>query len=450
MAGDLVQVIVKTLSATDAQSAKATAGIPGLTASTVGVEMYQEPEVQAALLSMDIPSGAVRSMVGGADFDKSEFNRAIQARRQVGSTFKPIVYASAIETTRVTTATVGADAPFAAATDTGFVWKPSNFGDTYEGNMTMRLALMKSKNTCTIRILEAADPGMNSDVVYKFARKLGIGGPPTYSLPKDWVPSPKNDVLCPWVKEARDSTICMDRFPAKPDPKMSDAAWRAQLKPTDEYWCRACDMSMGLGSASLTMEEMIRAYSAFATGGKLIEPYYVEKVEDRAGNLLEQHQAVKDLPQVMSPEIATIADWLMRGVVQGGTASIAGQQLGLVGLAGKTGTTNDAKDAWFTGFTNHVVTSVWFGYDQPQTLGVSATGGHTALPVWIAYMKVAAPKSKDHDLPQSANVQWAQIEETTGERVTSGGVSYPFLEGTVPEGTGHAAGQATMGDLGAM
>jgi membrane carboxypeptidase/penicillin-binding protein len=311
--------------------------------------------------------------------------------------------------------------------------------------MTMRQALAKSKNTCTVRILEAADPGMNDDVIYKFGRKLGIGGPPTYALPEGWIPSPKNDHLCVWVKETRASTICMDRNPPMPEG-LTDAQHRAQLGPNDEYWCRACDMSMGLGSASLTMEEMIRSYSAFATGGKLIEPYYVEEVRDREGNVLEKHEPVEP-PLVMDPAVASISNWLMEGVVQGGTASQAGRELGLKGLAGKTGTTNDEKDAWFVGYTNDVVTAVWFGFDQPRTLGVSSTGGRTALPVWIEYMKAAAPRDKDRPLPTRGDLQYAMIDEASGRRVTSGGVNYPFLAGTVPESTGAGAGQLMIEDL---
>ncbi|MEZ4236085.1 MAG: penicillin-binding transpeptidase domain-containing protein [Myxococcota bacterium] len=398
----------------------------------------------------------MRTMVGGADFEKSEFNRTVQARRQVGSTFKPIVYAAALESKRVTAATVVADAPLAMATADEFVWKPSNYSANYEGNMTMRQALAKSKNTCTVRILEAADPGMNNDVIYNFGRKLGIGGPPTYALPADWVSTPDNDHLCVWVKESRQSTICMDRTPPKPDD-LTDAQYRAKLgtdgsipgsdpsKPTYSM-CRACDMSMGLGSASLTMEEMVRAYSAFATGGKLIEPYYVEEVRDRNDQVLEQHTDPTP-PQVMDPAVASITTWLMEGVVNGGTAAMAGREMGLKGLAGKTGTTNDEKDAWFVGFTNDVVTAVWVGFDQPRTLGVSSTGGRTALPIWIQYMKVAAPKSKDRPLPERGDLQYAMIDEKTGRRVTSGGVNYPFLPGTVPEATGAGIDQLMLEDL---
>src|SRR5690606_27253856 len=142
----------------------------------------------------------------------------------------------------------------------------------------------------------------------------------------DWVPTPQNDLLCPWTLETPESTICMDRFPGK-DPDISNTEHRRRLKPGDEYWCRACDMSMGLGSASLTMEELVPAYSAFATDGLRVQPYYVEEVRDRHGEGLESHEP-GECPQVIEPETASITRWLLRGVVEGGTAFEANKELG--------------------------------------------------------------------------------------------------------------------------
>jgi penicillin-binding protein 1A len=206
-------------------------------------------------------------------------------------------------------------------------------------------------------------------------------------------------------------------------------------------------MSMGLGSPSLTMEEMIRAYSPFATGGQLVEPYTVEEVRDRDGNILEQHEKV-EFVQVMDPAVASITAWLMEGVVRYGTGFQASKQLGLRGLAGKTGTTNDEKDAWFVGFTPNVITAAWVGYDQPRSLGVSSTGGRTALPIWIEYMKAAAPKDQDREFPMRGELEYANIDESTGRRVSGGGVRYPFLKDTAPESSGLRAGQASIEDLG--
>lgn len=440
--GDVVRVKVMALSTQDEEVADAFNRTPGADTPLVAAHLWPDNEVEAALLSYELDSGAVRAMVGGSDFADSEFNRATQAYRQVGSTFKPIVYAAAIESKKVTAASMVTDGPLAFATNSDFIWKPSNYSNTYLGNITLRKALALSRNTCTVRVLDRIDPGMNDDIVYTFVRKLGIGGPPAHTLGEDWQVTPETDHLCPWIPETRDSTICMDRFPEK-DPTLTDSAHRRMLGPDDNYQCRACDLSMGLGSASLTMSELMRAYSAFGSGGKLIEPYYIEEVRDRDGNVLEQHQATEPV-QVLDPGVASITTWLMQGVVQGGTAGRA-SSLGLH-LAGKTGTTNDEKDMWFVGFNPDVITAVWVGYDQPRSLGVSSTGGRTALPIWMDYMRVAVPREEDRPFRMSG-VEFAQIEEETGRRVTSGGRSYPFLPDTVPESTGISAGQVSIDDL---
>ncbi|TNE91836.1 MAG: hypothetical protein EP330_03815 [Deltaproteobacteria bacterium] len=440
--GDVVLVKTAALSTQDSAVSKAFKNTPGADKAYVAARLWQDPEVEGALLSYEVDSGAVRAMVGGAFWEKSEFNRAVQSKRQVGSTFKPIVYAAAIESQRVTTATMLVDGPLAFSTDQDFIWKPANYGNDFLGNITLRKALAMSRNTCTVRVLEAIDPGMNDDVVYSFARRLGIGGPPSHRLPEDHIATEENDHLCPWVRETPESTICMDRNPPK-DPNISNTRHRQLMGPDDVYMCRACDLSMGLGSASLTMEELARAYSAFASGGKLIDPYYIEEVRDVKGNVLEKHE-VPEFEEVMSPEVASITTWLLEAVATEGTAARAGR-LGIP-VAGKTGTTNDEKDAWFVGFTPQIITAVWVGYDQPRSLGVSSTGGRTSLPIWMDYMEVAAPK----DTPpfvMRGEIEWAQIDQDTGRRVSSGGRRYPFLKDTLPEATGASAGQVTAEDL---
>ncbi len=444
--GDVVLVKVEHLTTSDPEIGKRVfKNTPATTKSFVAARLWQAPEVEAATMSFDLKTGAVRSMVGGADFEKSEFNRTTQAKRQVGSTFKPIVYGAAIDTERLTAASIVPDVRGASyTTDAGFVWKPDNYGDDYLGNITLRRALALSKNTCTIKVLESMDPGMNDDVLYTFARKLGVGGPPSHTLPEDHVTKPDNDHLCPWVRETRDSTICMDRDPPK-DPDISNTKHRRQMSPDDVYMCRACDMSMGLGSASLTMAELLRAYSAFPTGGKLIEPHYILKVEDRDGNVLEEHTPA-EFPQVIRPEVAFITTWLLQNVVNAGTGNAARRELGMR-FGGKTGTTQDFKDAWFVGFSNDVITAAWVGYDEPRSMGVSSTGGKTALPIWIDVMREAAPKSTDRPFPTRGSIEWALIDDSQGRRVTSGGMSYPFIKGTVPKSSGVAAGEISIDDI---
>ncbi len=424
---------------------KAIAGTPAEAADLAVAALWQAPEVEAAVMAYDLKTGAVRAMVGGADFTKSEFNRATQAYRQVGSTFKPIVYAAAIDSEKLTSASIVPDVRGASyTTDAGFVWKPDNYGDEYLGSITLRKALALSKNTCTIKVLESMDPGMNDDVLYRFARKLGIGGPPTHLLPEDHVALPTNDKLCPWVRETPESTICMDRNPPK-DPEISNTRHRQLMKPEDVYMCRACDMSMGLGSASLTMEELLRAYSTFATDGRLVQPYYIEKVLDRDGKVLEQHTP-QEFPQVIRPEVASITNWLLQQVARAGTGAPAYQAL-RINIGGKTGTTQDYKDTWFVGFSPDVIAAAWVGFDEPRSLGVSSTGGRTSLPIWIDTMRVAAPPEKDRPFRMTGDLEWAIIDESRGTRVTSGGLSYPFIRGTAPSSTGVAAGELTVDDF---
>ncbi|MFK7931856.1 MAG: penicillin-binding transpeptidase domain-containing protein, partial [Myxococcota bacterium] len=441
----LVKVEAPSTAAGDADIKKAMSGTPAANTDMVAARLWQDPQVEASTMSFELGTGAVLGMVGGANFEKSEFNRVTQAKRQVGSTFKPIVYSAAVDTERLTAASIVPDIRGASyTTDAGFVWKPDNYGSDYMGDITMRQALALSKNTCTIKVLESMDPGMNRDSLYTFARKLGIGGPPSHTLPEDHITTPENDHLCPWVREKRDSTICMDRYPAK-DPDLSNTAHRAQLGPDDVYWCRACDMSMGLGSASLTMEELPRAYTVFGTGGRLVQPYYIQKVEDRDGNVLEEHQVV-EYPQVIRPEVATIGGWLLQNVVNSGTGAPARRALNMR-FGGKTGTTQDYKDTWFVGFSNDVITGAWVGFDDPRSLGVSSTGGRTALPIWIDVMREAAPKSTDRPFKEFGDLTWVGIDEKRGTRVTSGGRNYPFIRGTVPPDSGVAAGAVSVKDF---
>jgi penicillin-binding protein 1A len=445
-AGDIIEVKVRAKSTKNLPKdmKKYVSGTPGEKEDLVLAALWQTPEVEGALLSYQVETGAVRAMVGGADYTRSEFNRATQSVRQVGSTFKPIVYASAIDTERVTAATMVTDAPLAYATTNDFIWKPSNYGRDYLGNITLRKALALSRNTCTIKVLELIDPGMNKEIVYNFARALGIGGLPTHQLPEDWIPSPKNDHLCPWIREEPQFTICTDRLPPK-DPNISNTKHRQLMGPNDVYMCRACDMSMALGTSSLTMEELLRAYSTFASGGALIEPYYIEQVLDRDDNVLESHQP-KKFAQVITPEVASITTWLLQGVATGGTGARAYNEL-RVPVAGKTGTTDDHKDTWFVGFTSSLITGTWIGYDKPRSLGAGHTGGKTALPPWIAYMKEAKKTYAAKSFPMRGNIEWANIDEEKGIHVTSGGRAFPFITGTVPESSGVAAGQVTAEDL---
>lgn len=376
--GDVVRVEVKRHRW---QEEKALAGVAdGGQGPYLAAEVYQPPDLQGALFSYRLTDGAVLAMVGGPDFLDTKFNRAVQAERQVGSTFKPIVYAAAIESKRFTAGTIVQDAPLIYNTVGRELWKPENFGSDYLGDITLRRALALSRNVVTVRVLDR----IGIDPVLATAKRLGIDRP---------------------------------------------------LEP---------DLSVGLGSASLTLPEMARAYGVFATLGRKVDYHFIDRVLDRDGTVLEAYTPPERWEQVLDPEVASIMNWLLVEVATAGTAAKA-QRLGLH-VAGKTGTTNDFKDAWFVGYTPDVVTAVWVGYDQPRSIGGSATGGQIALPIWMDFMEDAVPKAKDRPFPAAPGLQWAPIDEKTG-RVMTGGRDMPFLAGTVPAGQAMEAGQKTSEDL---
>jgi len=354
--------------------------------------IYQRPKLQGAMLSYDVENGAVRAMVGGRDFENSEYNRAIQAKRQVGSTFKPFVYTMAIDSKKFAAGSMLLDAPLTKTTVTEDLWKPGNYSAEYEGQLSLRRALCKSKNVCTVRVLEA----IGIEPVYELALRLGI----------------------------------------ESDMELIDPKCNARELP-------CMGLSAGLGAGSITMLEIARSYSVFPSQGKLIEPYFIDKVIDRDGVVLESYTAPEP-PEVLAPEVAGIGTWLLQQVATAGTGA-ATNALGLT-LGGKTGTTNDHRDGWFMGFSRDVVTATWVGYDQPKSMGVSSTGGRVALPIWMEYMKAAVPKEKNRPFETIPGVEWVEIDETTG-RMVVGGRSMPYLPETVPSQQAIEVGQLTEEDL---
>ena len=463
-------------------------------------KLVQDSKLEGAILSYRMTNstpetkdkGAVLAMVGGVDYSKSEYNRATQAIRQVGSTFKPIVYAAAIESKQFTAASILPDQPLTYATLNNKLWKPGNYGGEFLGNITLRQALMRSRNSCTILVLE----NLSWEKIYDLAGpRLGIGfSKPTCTrkhIPQtdtcDGIasPSPVEGMVwcekclpesCPLVNKDRafiksksvpDNTFqCMadnitkegSQWCRSCDVNLRVCAWIdiEELSPRDscidariekgKIKCRSCDMSMGLGSSSLTMVELARAYTAFGTYGTLIEPYFIERVLDRDGTVIEQHQA-QEPKQVLDPSVAYITHWLLTQVATNGTAARSNRLK--LSLAGKTGTTNDEIDAWFVGYNPDIIAAAWVGYDQPRPMGVSFTGGATALPVWMDFMKAAVPKDdpeKNRRFPTQAGIEWVNINETTGLRA-SDGVSMPMLPGTAPTNVVGSIGQKTSEDL---
>jgi len=292
-------------------------------------QILQLPAAEAAFISLNPEDGAVRSLVGGFDFNRNKFNHVTQAWRQPGSGFKPFIYSAALEK-GFTPATVINDAPVVvdASLTGGQVWEPKNYDGKYEGPMRMRTALAKSKNMVSIRILQAITPRFAQDYITHFG------------------------------------------FDAEKHPPY---------------------LTMALGAGSVTPWQMARGYAVFATGGYRIEPYIIARIVDDRGNLLARAQPARagdESIRTIDARNAFIMDNLMHDVVRYGTAARA-MSLGRNDLAGKTGTTNDYVDAWFNGYQPTLVGIAWVGFDQPKKLGSSETGSVTALPIWMNYMSKA-------------------------------------------------------------
>lgn len=291
--------------------------------------VVQEPLLQGALVSLDAKTGAVRALVGGYDYHSKTFNRATQAMRQPGSTFKPFVYSAALAK-GMTASTMINDAPISLPGKgaNGKAWNPKNSDGRYSGYITLRQALTASKNMVSIRILMS----------------IGIGYAQQY----------------------------IQRFGFKPSEIPAS-------------------LSMALGTGETTPLRIAEGYSVFANGGYKVSAHVIDKIYDSQGRLRAQMQplvAGENAPQAIDPRNAYIMYKIMQDVVRVGTARGAAA-LGRADIAGKTGTTNDNKDAWFVGFNPSVVTAVYIGFDKPRSMGRAGYGGTIAVPVWVEYMRFA-------------------------------------------------------------
>ena len=294
-----------------------------------GWRIAQEPALQGALVALDARTGAVRALVGGYNFHSKNFNRATQAMRQPGSSFKPFVYSAGLSK-GMTAATLINDDPISipGAGRGGRPWTPKNSDGRYDGPITLRHALTRSKNMVSIRILMATGVNYTQQYIQKFGFK------------------PNN-------------------HPA--------------------------NLSMALGAGSSTPLQMAEGYAVFANGGYKVSAYVIDKIYDSQNHLKAQMQplvAGENAPQVIDPRNAYIMYKMMQDVVKYGTARGA-LALGRSDIAGKTGTTNDNKDAWFVGFNPDIVTAVYIGFDKPRSMGRAGYGGTIALPVWVEYMRHA-------------------------------------------------------------
>ena len=332
-----------------------------------GWEITQVPEVQAAFVSANTADGSIRAMVGGFDFNRNKFNRVTQAWRQPGSSFKPFIYSASLEKGFMTTTVIN-DAPVIVdpAVTGGQVWEPKNYDGKFDGPMTMRAALARSKNMVSIRLLQAIGPQYAQDYVTRFG-------------------------------------FDADRHPPY--------------------------LTMGLGAGAVTPWQMVGGVSVFANGGFRVDPYLIARVTDASGKVLAQARPAKagdEAHRAIDERNAFLMDSLLRDVVRKGTATSA-LRLKRSDLAGKTGTTNDSHDAWFVGYAPKVAAVAWVGFDQPRKLGDRETGGGLALPIWINYMGVALKGVADRPVTPPAGVvqidgDWYYAETRPGQGIASLGV----------------------------
>ncbi|MEO5363548.1 MAG: PBP1A family penicillin-binding protein [Magnetococcus sp. DMHC-8] len=350
--------------------------------------LAQEPEAEAALVSLDPHTGQVLAMVGGYNYEKSEFNRATQGQRQPGSSFKPFIYAAALAG-EMTPTTLVDDSPMPLAyrdpvTGERKVWRAQNYEHKFYGPTTVRVGLVHSRNLVTIRILKRV--GMGTAI--PFLKRFGF------------------DI---------------------PDFRQ--------------------DLSLALGTMGFSPLKMASAYAVFANGGKLIEPVYISRVQDRFGRTVHRHRGGdcslchQDLDRagmlgqeqseagdrdgvvpvlgrpVLDPATVYQVTNLMKGVVTHGTGQLAKQLRRPV--AGKTGTTNALRDAWFVGYNPSLVTSVWVGMDDNSTLGQKETGGRAALPIWVKFMDKALKDVPVIDFPVPKGIVLEEIDAETGQPATA-------------------------------
>lgn len=328
--------------------------------------IVQLPEVSAAFVSVNAQDGGIRAMVGGFDFAMNQFDHVTQAWRQPGSTIKPFVYSAALEK-GFSPATLVNDAPLAEDSTTeqnGKAWNPGNDDGKYDGPVTMRTGLKRSKNLVSIRILRKITP--------------------------------------PFAIE-----------------HMSHFGLDADKQPSN--------LTLTLGTGSVTPLQMAGAYAVFANGGFKLTPFLIQKVVDVRGKVLmeaDHPQAGDETARAIDPRNAFIMNTMLRDVVRSGTGYMAGQRLGRSDLAGKTGTTNDSMDGWFAGYGRDVVGVAWMGYDKPRTLGSREFGSTLALPIWVDYMRTALRgKAEIQSAVPSGLTQvdgdWTYEEYVNGDSVKS-------------------------------
>lgn len=351
-----------------------------------GWEIRQLPEVESALVALDPLTGAIKSLIGGFDFGKNHFNRATQAYRQPGSSFKPFIYSAALEEGVMPSAIISDDPLTISASETGGQpWSPKNYDGSNGPAISMRQALTRSKNLPSVRILQTVSTQKAQDWVARFG------------------------------------------FPADRTPPY---------------------LTLALGSGTASPLEMATGFATFANGGYHVNPYIITHITDQRGKVISQVEPpqLNESMRAIPARNAFIMNSMLNDVTIRGTAARAAATLARSDLYGKTGTTNDSKDAWFAGFQPSLVAVVWFGHDNPRNLGSGETGGGLSLPIWIRYMQTAlqgVPVTPITEPPPGvtrSGGDWAYEEYAGGRGINRIGVS------TYGRGSGGEDAEAEQGE----
>ncbi|MBB4820128.1 penicillin-binding protein 1A [Pseudomonas alcaligenes] len=354
----------------------------------------QQPAAQSALVSLDPENGAIRSLVGGFSFEQSNYNRAVQAKRQPGSSFKPFLYSAALDN-GFTAASLVNDAPIVFVDEyLDKVWRPKNDNNTFLGPIRLREALYKSRNLVSIRLLQA----VGIEYALNYISRFGFN---KQELPRN--------------------------------------------------------LSLALGTATLTPMEIASGWSTFANGGYKIQPYLIDRIESRDGKVIftanppsvpkddapdtevaqtvaapdsrlpsVEHQEPAVAERIVDARTTYILNSMLQDVIKRGTGRRA-LSMGRGDIAGKTGTTNESKDSWFSGYNADYVTTVWVGFDQPESLGRHEYGGTVALPIWMTYMSAALKDKPEHVLPEPEGILTLRIDPLSG-RAAAPGAPNAFFE----------------------
>jgi penicillin-binding protein 1A len=340
---------------------------------SASASLEQTPIAEGALVAIDNHTGQIKAMVGGWNFNRSKFNRAVQAYRQLGSTFKPIVYTTAIDR-GYTPTSILIDEPVSYPTGNGQIYSPHNYDHKFEGAITLRRALEDSRNIPAIKMMDVLGPKN----VLAYAKKFGFE----------------------------------EEFPPY--------------------------LPIALGAGDATLLEVTSAYTVFPNQGVRMKPYFVAKVQDREGNLLEENRS--EPVDVIRADTAYVMTNLLRGVVVRGTAAAAGTLASEWPIAGKTGTVDDNTDAWFIGFDPDITVGVWIGFDEKKSLGGAEQGSYAALPMWMEFMKAyvegrRAAKAEPTAFEAPGNIVFLTVEKGTGNVLpmdAPGGIVEAFISGTQP------------------